>query len=1133
MSIDLAASKREKIHVAPEVAEILAIRWSLQLAKELKLNCLIIQSDALTAVDCINGIVEDAVLEPIAADCRFFLSSFSCASVMFIRRTDNVDAHNQFNKYIVDHVVKRKQYQIPNVKKWLGDVKHAMYEADQLLDEIATAAPLKKMRLESQPSTSNNFFSYVSAFINPFESRIKEMIKSLKHLAEQKDVLELKNGTCARNEVGVSLKLVERLPTSCLLGGSDIYGRDNDKDEMIKILLSNNGGGNRTPVSSIVGLGGMGKTTFAKLVYNESRIEEHFELKAWVYVSESFDVVGLTKAILQSFHSSADDEFKAIIKSFNSSLDDEHIFNLLQQRLQHVLTGKKYLLVLDDIWNKNAECWEQLLLPFNHGSSGSKIIVTTRDKEVANVLNSTNIFDLHQLQRRDCWSLFVAHAFLGKNACEYPNLESIGAKIVDKCGGLPLAVKTLGQLLRKNFSQHEWMKILETDMWRLSDRENNINPVLRLSYHKLPSNQKRCFAYCSIFPKGYSFDKGELIRCWMAEGLLKCYGTEKSEEEVGNEIFCDLESISFFQKPLFHYNTFVMHSLVKELANSISGEFCMQIEGARVEGILERTRHIRCSPQLNCVDKLLESVCKLKGLRSLTLKGNGAISINNNVQHDLFSKLKCLRMLSFRYCVISELVDTVSNLKLLRYLDLSYTKITSLPDTICMLYNLQTLLLRDCYELTELPSNFSKLINLRHLELPYYIKKLPKHIGSLRNLQALPYFIVEEKNGSDLKALEKLNHLHGTIHIKGLGNVIDLSDAATSLMKDKKYLEEIHMTFDDGREDMDGLIVEGNVSVLEALQPNSNLSRLIIENYNGIMFPNWIRGCHLPNLVSLKLKYCGLCSHFPPLGQLPSLKELSISNCHGIKIIGKEFYGNNSTNAPFKSLEVLRFETMNSWEEWHCLEGFPSLKELSIRDCPKLKRALPQHLPSLQILKIYNCKALDATILKIDNIIELDLQRFDRILVNELSSSLKKVVLSRNRYTMFSQAQNLFNSLILEELHLDFSGFVKCPSLNLHCYNSLCKLSMVGWRSSSLPFPLHLFINLDSLCLSDCLELKSLPIEGLPPNLTYLEIRNCPQLESFPIGGMSSKLRHLQLHNCPRLLALREEWCLLQLNSQG
>ncbi|CAJ2638907.1 unnamed protein product [Trifolium pratense] len=1076
-----------------------------------------------------------------------------------------------------------KQYQIPNVKKWLGNVKHAMYEADQLLDEIATDAPLKKLKAESQPSTSHNIVNFIPTLTNPFESRIKELIKSLHSLVEQKDTLQLKNQTCAGNAVGFNSKPPGIEETTCLVDASGIYGRDVDKEEMIKILLSSeNGSSNQTPIISIVGLGGMGKTTFAKLVYNDNKIEEHFELKAWVYVSESFDVVGLTKEIL---------------KTFNSPAESESNLNLLQLRLQQTLTGKKYLLVLDDIWNGNEKSWMQLLLPFDHGSSGSKIIVTTRDKEITHVLKSTNLFNLQQLNKSDCWSLFVTHAFGGKNLDEYPHLEQIGMKIVDKCGGLPLAVKTLGQLLQRK-SDHEWRKILETDLWRLSDKDNDINPTLRLSYHNLPSNRKRCFAYCSLFPKGYGFGKGELIKFWMADGLLKCSGADKSEEELGNEIFTDLESISFFQKSLYD-DAFDMHDLVNDLAKSVSGEFCMQIGGSRVEGIPERTRHILLSSQLNCGDKLLESICKCKGLRSLIVKRNTTTLISNDVQRDLFSRLTCLRMLSFRRCGLSELVDEIGNLKLLRYLDLSHTQIKSLPDTICMLYNLQTLLLQGCHKLTELPSNFSKLINLRHLELPFHyggrpcIKKLPKNIGKLNKLQSLTYFIVEEQHGSNIKELEKLNHLHGRIHIKELGNVIDPADAVMAILKDKKYLEELYMDFyKNGREEMNESIVERNVSVLEALHPNSNLKRLTIVNYNGNSFPNWLRGSDLPNLVSLNLKRCTLCCHLPSLGQFSSLKELSISHCPELERVPpqhlpslqkleisdcnkleeclclegfpllKELYIRECPELKrippqhFPSLQKLEISDCNKLEEWLCLEGSPLLKELYIRGCPELKRIppqhlpslqkleisdcnkleeclclegspflkgvsiekcsklkrapLPQYLPSLQILNICNCEMLEASIPKGDSMIQLVLQRCDRILVNGgLSSRLKRFVLSGNRYVEFSDEQNLVNCTDLEELRFDLRGFVvKRPSLDLRCYNSLCLLAIKGWDSSSLPFSLHLFTN-----------------------LKYFHLYDCPQLESFPIGGLPSNLGSLGIFYCPKLIGSREEWGLFQLNS--
>ncbi|RHN65817.1 putative P-loop containing nucleoside triphosphate hydrolase, leucine-rich repeat domain, L [Medicago truncatula] len=992
----------------------------------------------------------------------------------------------------INHVLEEaetKQYQSSYVKKWLGDLKHVVYEADQLLDEIATYTPNKKLKVDSQPSTSK-VFDFFSSCTDPFESRIKELLEKLEFLAKQKDMLGLKQEICASNEGEVGWKALKRLPSTSLVDESSIYGRDGDKEEVTKFLLSDIDAGDRVPIISIVGLGGMGKTTLAQLVYNNNMIQKQFELKAWVYVSETFNVVGLTKAILRSFHSSADGED----------------LNLLQHQLQQRLTGKKYLLVLDDVWNGSAECWERLLLPFNNGSTGSKIIVTTRDKEVASVMKSTKLLHLKQLKKSECWSMFVRHAFHGTNASEYPNLESIGKKIVEKCGGLPLAVKALGNLLRRKFSQREWVKILETDLWCLSEGESNINSVLRLSFHHLPSNLKRCFSYCSIFPRGYIFCKAELIKLWMAEGLLKCCRIDKTEEELGNEFFDDLESVSFFQRSGYvDYRYFVMHDLVNDLAKSVSGEFCLRIEGDWEQDIPERTRHIWCSLELKDGDKISQQIYQVKGLRSLMARagyGGQRFRVCNTVQYDLLSRLKYLRMLSLRFCNLKKLADEISNLKLLRYLDLSRTGLTSLPDSICTLYNLETLILIHC-PLTEFPLDFYKLVSLRHLILKgTHIKKMPEHIGRLHHLQTLTDFVVGDQKGSDINELAKLNHLQGTLRISGLENVIDRVDAVTANLQKKKDLDELHMMFSYGK--------EIDVFVLEALQPNINLNKLDIVGYCGNSFPNWIIDSHLPNLVSLKLIECKFCSRMPPLGQLCSLKELSISGCHGIESIGKEFYGNNSSNVAFRSLAILRFEKMSEWKDWLCVTGFPLLKELSIRYCPKLKRKLPQHLPSLQKLKISDCQELEASIPKADNIVELELKGCENILVNELPSTLKNVILCGSGIIESSLELILLNNTVLENLFVDdFNGtYPGWNSWNFRSCDSLRHISISRWRSFTFPFSLHLFTNLHSLKLEDC-----------------------PMIESFPCDGLPSHLSILHIFRCPKLIASREKWGLFQLNS--
>jgi len=835
----------------------------------------------------------------------------------------------------------RKQYEDLDVKNWLDDVSNEVYELEQLLDVIATDAAQQKGKIQR----------FLSGFINRFESGIKVILKRLEFRAGQKDALGFQ--VAANHEVGgVSQTLLDKIPTESLVDEplvdeSVIYGREHEKEEIIEFLLSDSHGDNQIPIIGIWGRNGIGKTTLAQLVFNDHKIREQFEVIARVRVSQSFNHRHLIKSILNSI---------SLPVVHNEETE------ILQRQLQHRLAGKKYLLVLDDVWINHWNTLEQLLLLFNQESSRGKMIVTTHDIKVA--LRSTQIIHLRQLEESDSWSLFVRYAFRGRNVFEYPNLELIGKKIVEKCGGLPLALKILGIFLQTEFSGPKWVKILEADLWRLPEAGGLINFVLRSCYSSLPPDLKHCFAYCSIFPKGYEFEKGELIKLWMAEGFFKHYRGDKSEEELGNEFFDRLVSMSFFQQstimPLWsgkYY--FIMHDFVNDLAKSLSGESRLQIEGDNVQDIPQRTRHIWCCLDLENGDRKLENVQKIKGLHSLMVEAQGygdqRFKISTDVQLNLFLRLKYLRVLSFSGCNLLELADEIRNLKLLRYLDLSYTEITSLPNSICMLYNLQTLLLEECFKLKELPSNFRKLINLRHLNLKgTHIKNMPKEIRGLINLEMLTDFVVGEQHGFDIKQLAELNHLKGRLQISGLKNVIDPVDAMAANLKDKKHLEELSMSYDERRE-MDGSLTEARVSVLEALQPNRNLMRLSINDYTGSSFPNWLGDHHLPNLVSLELLGCKLCSQLPPLGQFPSLKKLSISGCHGIDTIGSEFCGYNSSNVPFRSLETLRFEHMSEWKEWLCLEGFPLLQELSIKHCPKLKSALPQHLPCLQKLDIIDC----------------------------------------------------------------------------------------------------------------------------------------------------------------------------------
>ena len=221
--------------------------------------------------------------------------------------------------------------------------------------------------------------------------------------------------------VGITKSARQRPITTSLVYEPWVFGRDGDKKIILDMLLRDEPIGTNVSVVSIVAMGGMGKTTLARLVYDDAEATKHFNLKAWVCVSDQFDAMRITKTILES------------ITSHASDLQD---FSKIQDRLRDEFKGKRFLLVLDDLWNENYNDWNCLRSPFWSGSPGSKIIVTTRSKNVATMMGGDkNFYELKNLCDDDCWSVFEKHAFENRNINEHPNLALIGREIVKKCGG--------------------------------------------------------------------------------------------------------------------------------------------------------------------------------------------------------------------------------------------------------------------------------------------------------------------------------------------------------------------------------------------------------------------------------------------------------------------------------------------------------------------------------------------------------------------------------------------------------------------------------------------------------------------------------------------------------------------------
>ncbi|XP_059638527.1 putative disease resistance RPP13-like protein 1 [Cornus florida] len=1019
------------------------------------------------------------------------------------------------------------------VKSWMDDLTDLTLDLDDLLDELDTNASRLEleqiMRPESEASSSSTskkvrklIPTCFTCFTPPsapklrrnMMSKVEEITTRFEDIEDRKNLLNLIMNVGENRPVRGG----ERPETTSLVVNTHVYGRENEKEAILELLLEEDESAS-VSVIPIVGMGGIGKTTLAQLVYDDERLKGFFVPKAWVCVSDDFDVFRVTKAILDAV---------------TSETDKSETLNKLQEKLKEQLSGKKFLLVLDDVWTEKYEDWELLQRPFMFGAPGSKIIVTTRHENVALTMSLSPGYPLKELSKDECLSLLAYHALSSQNFDAHPHLKGIGEQIVRKCKGLPLAVKSLAGLLRtKPPRQSEWVDVLDSEIW---EQKSNIFPALMLSYRHLPSHLKQCFAYCAILPKDYEVDKDELVLLWMGVGLLPKSTVKKDMEDVGRKYFDDLLSRSFLQQSSDSKSLFVMHDLLNDLALHVAGDICFRLdklEGDEQIEIPKRARHLSIVRQRFGVLQKFGSLHKGQHLRTfLPLLGLGGVYLANEVLLDLFSKLQCVRVLSLSNYDITELPDSIGELKHLRYLNLSGTSIRRLPESVSNLYNLQTLLLHNCMDLCMLPSNIGNLINLRHLDVTLtglYLETgrfdgtgMCSGIDRLTNLQTLSHFVVGKHNGPRLKELKNLGLLRGSISITELQNVSDVQDANEAKLRTKQNIEELELAWCERNfNDFQNENLEMNV--LGMLQPHKDLKRLKIEFYGGTNFPSWIGDPSFSKMVNLSLVNCPKCKILPPLGQLPNLKELCIQGMTELQKLGVEFCGDRFP--PFPSLETLRFGSMPAWDEWDCSISvgkagklqFPCLRELEIYGCPKLIRISLLRLPSLRTLFLQQCdeavlkSIVDVTSLTSLNVTSITgLLHLDEAFVKYLGALESLTFSGCNQLVAFWQNGGRVrqkNNL----LHLKSPSVDWCPRL----------VSFGEELDEGLPC-----INLQELYINECVNFEMLPNElhGLT-SLTSLKIYQCPKLVEFPKTGVPPMLKKLRLWGCNALKSVPDGIC--------
>ncbi|CAL5324796.1 unnamed protein product [Camellia sinensis] len=967
-----------------------------------------------------------------------------------------------------------KQRKSLAVNNWLRKLKDAAYDADNLIDEIVTEGLRRK--LDSQRGCK----SKVSRMTNCLLFRLK-MGHKIMDMKNKLDAIASERSKFHLREIVVETEVheVERGQTCSLVNESEIYGRNHEKEEIIELLIGNLSCDDDVSVYAICGMGGLGKTTLAQLVYNDGRVKRHFELRIWVCVSDDFNVERLIRAILESVQGHGCDI---------SNLDP------LLLRLQEKLGGRRFLLVLDDVWNECHEKWDGLKQALRCGAKGSIIIVTTRIQKVALIMATIlPIHHLAYLSEDHSWSLFKLRAF-GNRGREL-ELELIGKDIVKKCGGLPLAIKALGSLMQFKRSESEWLSVKESKILDLSDGGNAILPALRLSYEALPPHLRQCFAYCCIFPKDYTMKKDVLIEMWMANGFIPSRG-QTTLYDMGHQIFDQLVWRSFLQDVTEEQGetTCKMHDLMHDLAESIMRHECFIMDSRKGLKLPKKVRHlsfnVSSTPMIHCNEVMF----KVPSLRSCILLSNQYSYKDNDFSW--ISKQKYLRLLDLSGKIDEKVAVSISNFKHLRFLNMSYSYIKILPESISGLQHLQTLKLNYCEELCKLPKRLKYMRNLTCLDIKGCdsLTSMPANMGQLTCLQRLSIFIVGQDEGYQISELKELN-LGGELSIKELENVRNSEDAKRANLKRKLDLISLNLCWSDSNKESIPKNVE---EILENLRPNSNLKKLSISFYQGSRFPNWMSGLVLKNVVEISLESCR-CERLPPLGKLTSLKILKICSMDSLKYFNHESYGDGEDSFP--ALEILSLNVMPSLEKWTIVdrkEIFPCLRNLHIEACPKLTEF--PFLRTLEILTIWegSNERLIRSVINVTSLSDLEILGSElKILPDELFQSHKDLESLRliSLYNLKTLPNQLDCLSSLKLLNLDY-----CPQLE----------NLSGLKNLN---------HLETLYISECDSLTSLPVQGLQglTSLRSLSIQNCKKL--YLSDGMRylTVLRDLLINGCPEI----------------
>ncbi|XP_047978102.1 putative disease resistance protein RGA1 [Salvia hispanica] len=426
---------------------------------------------------------------------------------------------NTIRKVLDDAEKKALNDQI--VKIWLKQLENTTYEMDDILDEWNYSLLKHKLEDSAEPDQKIgcSFIPCSCLSFNEISVR-RDIAKKIEHVNATLDQI-LKEKDDFNFVISLPAPESHRQPTTSSIDFKNVYGSDiyKKRDDIVRNMMHNGGD---TQILSIVGTGGLGKTTLAQLIFSDPQFDKDW-LKIWVCVSDPFIVSKV-----------ANDIVKSVTKETISP--DADPLEVVLQKLKASVLGKKFLLVLDDVWSEDRDKWQPLKINLEYGAPGSKILVTTRNERVAKRMGTSDddIYHPKELNPEECWSLLRAISLEGKSENECVKFEDVGKKIASKCKGLPLAAVVLGRLLQ--FKDLEgWEHVEKSEIWQLENAEVDLFPHLVLSYNDLSPALKRCFSYCAVYPKDHKIHAETLIEEWMAQGYLGSVSGNGAVELKGRE----------------------------------------------------------------------------------------------------------------------------------------------------------------------------------------------------------------------------------------------------------------------------------------------------------------------------------------------------------------------------------------------------------------------------------------------------------------------------------------------------------------------------------------------------------------------------------------------------------------------